>query len=406
MQDYKANLTLPGRARSVHYKSPVYYVLLVLIAAILFSRLMLSTKAQKQQVAQTADSQQNKESDVYRKLLPELSAAQKKNFEQEMASLKLIAEKFQPAITAAQKKLGFDPEAMNAELLAITKDTDRARRMQRQKAFEAKYEPQVIKLTQAAGIDVAAQRRQMISLLDLKNTPVDDGRTLGIVIGDDQRQVPMPAVTPMPRPEVTPTPGPESTPTPTPPEPDVIERSYTAPYSYTSTGGAEVERRATSSANASTGDMIIDVSALGAMSLYKEASISQTIPVERGIHRIHVSVTLDPFMYAIGGAGVGYGSSEAVVALRITEGSRAERIFCSDRESLGRIIWAVVGYGVTQQWRPITLQCEFTQPVSETTNYYSLVAEIEGWAGAGGFAAASSTQAAHIRQFQVSLDRR
>src|SRR5258708_12516540 len=166
---------------------------------------------------------------TYQKELPKTGAPYQTKFENDLARLKSFNDKFQPDILAAQKKLGFDPEAMNAELLAMTKGTDRARHMQRQKEFEAKYETQLIKLTQAAGIDVAVQRRQLISLLDLKNTPVDGGRTLGMVIGDDQRQMPTPAVTPMPRPGITPTPGPEST--PTPPEPDVIERSYAAPFS-------------------------------------------------------------------------------------------------------------------------------------------------------------------------------
>src|SRR5260370_12539313 len=126
---------------------------------------------------------------------------------------------------------------MNAELLAILKDPDRARSAQRQIEFKAKYEPQLIKLAQTAGIDVAAQRQQMISLLDLKNTPIDDGRTLGMVIGEDHSHIPTPRITPMPLSEVTPTPHPESNPMPTPSAPDVIERTYTAPFSTTETSG-------------------------------------------------------------------------------------------------------------------------------------------------------------------------
>jgi len=143
------------------------------------------------------------------------------------------------------------------------------------------------------------------------------------------------------------------------------------------------------------------------MSLYKGAFIENSLPVERGVRRVRVSATLDPFYYSNGAGGVAvYASSEMVVNLRVMQGSR---IVASERVSLSRIITAVVGLGFTEgvrRNRPFTLQCEFTRPVSDDAATYTLIAEIEGWAATGGFPSfAVANMEAHLQRFQVYLHR-
>lgn len=132
--------------------------------------------------AQPADGRQDKGAEAYQKELPNLAAPYQRKLETEMASLKAFAEKFQPDMAEAQRKLGFDSKAINAEFRAITEEPDAAKRAQRSAEFQTKYEPQFIELAQTAGIDLAAQRQQMITLLglDLSKARVKEGKTLVI----------------------------------------------------------------------------------------------------------------------------------------------------------------------------------------------------------------------------------
>src|SRR2546423_1714857 len=250
---------------------------------------------EKQPGAQPTDNGKDKRAETYQKELPNLATPQKRTFDQEMSRLKAFAEKFQPDLAEAQRKLGFDSKAMNAEFRAITEEPDAAKRSQRSAEFQTKYEPQFIKLAQTAGIDLAAQRQQIITLLDLSKARVKESKTLAIIETAD-----------------------EPTPTPTPPPPDVIERVLSAPYTSAGTSGDETH------ANAATGDLDLFNNVIYAGSVQNIAFISQTLPVERGIRRLRVSATLDPVSYYVSGLSVlaGYSSSEAIVNLRVMEGSR------------------------------------------------------------------------------------
>src|SRR5688572_10871174 len=109
-----------------------------------------------------------------------------------MASLNSHAEKLQPALAEAEKKMGFDSSIMKAEFHAITEEPDAAKRAQRSSEFSAKYEPQFVKAAESAGIDLGAQRQQVLRLLDFSNAPAKEGKTLAIQIGH-QPETPLPA---------------------------------------------------------------------------------------------------------------------------------------------------------------------------------------------------------------------
>ena len=333
----------------------------------------------KQPNAQPGNSQQSNGGETYQKELPQLAAPYKRKLETEMVSLNTFAEKLQPALAAAQQKLGFDSQAMNAEFRAITEEPDAARRAQLSAGFQTKYEPQFTKLAQTAGIDLAAQRRQIITLLDLSNKRVKEGKILAIEIGEDE----------------------QPTPTLTPLSPDVTESILSAPYTSAGMSGDF------STANASTGDLSLYIDLGFAGSIQNVAFISQTLPVERGVRRVRVSATLDPVRYNLMSLTSpplgGYSSSEAIVNLRVMDGSL---VVCSDRLSLGRSVTAVVGYLTPSGMRPVTLRCEFTRPVPDDATTYALIAEIEGWAGAGGLSAAAVDEIANLQRFHVYLHRR
>jgi hypothetical protein len=141
--------------------------------------------------AQPAGGRQDQGAEAYQKELPNLAAPYQRKLEQEMTSLKAFAEKFQPALAEAQQKIGFDSTAMNAEFRSISEESDAAKRAQRSAEFQTKYEPQFIELAQSAGIDLAAQRRQMITLLgiDLSKARVKETKTLAIEIEEDRQPI-------------------------------------------------------------------------------------------------------------------------------------------------------------------------------------------------------------------------
>ena len=342
------------------------------------ARFVIDCQLSKEKLdAQPAVGPQDKGAETYQNELPNLSAPSRQKFEKEMASLDSLARKLRPALAKAQNKLGFDSKAMNAQFRAITEEPDAGMRAQRSAEFQTKYEPQLIKLAQTAGIDLAAQRRQMIALLDLSKAQVKESKVLGIIEIGDERP-PTPAPTP-------------------PPPPDVTERILSAPF----TSAGRLGDRSLS--NAANGDMSIrlQVNLVGAASSL--AFISQTLAVEPGVQRVRVFGAFDPLTFVTGAASSsGYASSEAAVNLRVMEGSR---IIASDRISLWRVV-SILGISYQSGARPVTLECDFTRLEPDEATTYTLIAEIEGLAGALIFASAGVEEQARLRQFQVYLHRR
>ena len=89
--------------------------------------------------------------------------------------------------------------------------------------------------------------------------------------------------------------------------------------------------------------------------------------------------------------------------LRVLEGSN---ILASARRPLGSSVAAVFGFGGPEARTSITMSCEFERSRPEDPTVYTLVAEAEGWAGAGGLAGAQSELEATLREFTVHLHRR
>jgi hypothetical protein len=186
-------------------------------------------------------------------------------------------------------------------------------------------------------------------------------------------------------------------PPPPRPAPDVIERVFRAPF----TAAGRIGRDSTADTSGSLG---LFGTASVATSFQDLALVSQTVPVESGVRRIRVYATFPQVYYQLTGfVALGYASAEAIVNLRVIEGSR---VLASDRVSLGRVIGPVIGGGWPDGERPVTLYCEFARDASGVPATYSLIAEFEGWTGSGGIALAHVGMYGVLQQFQVFLDRR
>jgi hypothetical protein len=353
------------------------------------AKLVLDCKAENERQTNLNDKQPSPQSNppapnfqadnlaaLYLTELPRLSAPQKNKLDAELSRLQTYAENIQPALAEAQKKSAFDSDAMRTDFQAIAEEQDVGRRAQRQADFKAKYEPQFFDLAKTAGFDLAAQRQQMISVFDLSNARPKEGKILALEIEDD----------------------PQPTPPPAPPPPDVTMQVLAAPFT---SGGTLGEH---SYVAAERGEMSLLSYVNYAGSTQRLAFTSQALTAEAGVRRVRVFATLDPvhFNTLAGAFLAGYASSEAIVNLRVMEGSR---VVASDRVSLGRAIAAVFGVGGPYGTRSVTLQCEFTRATPDDATTYNLIAEIEGWAGAGAIAEAQVSMEATLQRFQVYLHR-
>ena len=307
-----------------------------------------------------------------------LSAAQRQKFTAELGRLKAFAEELRPKLAGAQKQSGFDAEALRRELRAIAEAGDEAKRDELGKAFEEKYEPRALEMFRAAGLDVQSEQKRLgASLPEPGNDPPRTVRLLAFIFPTTRSGSPPPA----------------------PPPPDVSEQVYRAPFTSQGTFGGR------STADRNSGRILVDVAVDFAGSEQRLAFITQNVAVGRGVRSVRASAALDPVQYYAGAIALlfGYSSAEAIVNLRVMEGSRE---MCSERVSLARAISAVAGFPHPSGTRPVTLQCGFTRAAPETPTTYHLVAELEGWAGAGGLAGAFVGMTGTLRQFEVLLDRR
>jgi hypothetical protein len=314
--------------------------------------------------------------EAYQKLLPDLAAAHRKKLEGELAQLKQNSEKLSPQLAEARKKTGFDADAMMKEFSQVASATTVAGAMQRGAAFRAKYEPTMLTLSQGAGLDLQTERDRLFTFVNPGNTQVFTG-PIGVGGSSEERR--------------------DEEPEPPREAPDVSTATFVAPYSSEGHVGEHAN------ADAATGQLSLVNGLALAGSSQKLAFITQDLPVERGVKRVRVFVTLNPTSYGTHAFNLsGYSSAEAIVNLRLLEGSR---IVASDRLSLSRSVAEFIGASDREGSRSVMLQCEFTRPAPYDETTYTLVAEIEGWAGTGGLGGATVNISTTLRQFQVYLHR-
>jgi hypothetical protein len=153
-------------------------------------------------------------------------------------------------------------------------------------------------------------------------------------------------------------------------------------------------------ANRDTGYLYSSHSALFAGSFQNVAQVGSAFYGPSGSRRIRAEAKVDvPGFMVYTPALFGYASAEAILNLRIMDGSR---VVAADRRSLGRAIAAlfwiseVKAYGLS-----LTLATEF---VGGYGRQYSTHVEVETWVGAGGpGAGALASCSAYVREINVRV---
>lgn len=317
----------------------------------------------------------NTGAEAYKKVLPELAAAQRKKLEEEFAELKHQTDELSPRVSGAQKQSGINLDSIAKEMRDAANIGDAKERAQTQHKIFSTYEPQLAKLLQVALIDPQREVERLMTVVNLRDARrVDSSFIADGGMDESKREEP-----------------------PTTPPSDVKMAIFTAPFTSEGHVGDDVVSQA------STGRLALANAIHVAGSGQKLAFITQDLFVERGMRRIRVFARFDPTTFGtFANALLGYSSAEAIVNLRLLNGSR---VVASDRLSLSRSVAAVIGSNRTEGTRPVTLQFDYTRPAPDDETTYTLVAEVEGWAGAGGLSDAIVYVNATVRQFQVYLHR-
>lgn len=318
----------------------------------------------------------NAGSEAYKKILPELAAAHRKKLDQQLAQLKQQADELSPRISEAQKKTGFDLDTVVKEMRSAASIGDANQTAQAQSKIFSTYKPQLAKLLQVAAIDPQREIERLMTVVNLRDARrVDSSFIAAGGMGESKREDP-PASTP---------------------PPDVKLVTFTAPFTSEGHVGDDVV------AQASTGRLALanEIHVVG--STQKLAFITQDLFVERGMRRVRAFVRFEPTTFGtFVNALLGYSSAEAIVNLRLLDGST---VVASDRLSLSRSVVTVIGSNRTEGTRPVILQFDYTRPAPDDETTYTLVAEIEGWAGTGGLSDAMMYANTTVRQLQVYLHR-
>jgi hypothetical protein len=313
---------------------------------------------------------------AYMKLLPELAAAHKKKLDEELAQLKKQTDELSPRVLDAQKKTGIDLNSVAKEIRSAAATGDANQTAQAQSKIFNTYEPQLAKLLQVSAINPQREIERLMTVVNLSNARRVDSSFIAAGGSDESKREQPPATTP---------------------PPDVKLVTFTAPFTSEGHVGNDVLSQA------STGRLSVANEIHVAGSTQKLAFITQDLVVERGMRRVRAYVRFEPTTFGtFANALLGYSSAEAIVNLRLLDGST---VVASDRLSLSRSIAAVIGGSHTEGARPVTLQFDYTRPAPDDETTYTLVAEIEGWAGAGGFSDAMMYANATVRQIQVYLHR-
>jgi hypothetical protein len=128
------------------------------------------------------------------------------------------------------------------------------------------------------------------------------------------------------------------------------------------------------------------------------AAVGSTFGTAPGVRRIRAeALTHVPRYSLLAPAFGGYASAEAIINLRVLDGSR---VVASDRRGLGRAISVLFWPSEVKGAGYYTLACEFDGGEGRT---YSVWAELETWAGGGGVAAVTAGAYAYVRQIVIRM---
>jgi len=319
-------------------------------------------------------------------------AVEKQRRAREAEILKSLADRLAPEIEAAEKKTGFDRRAIEDEFKAISAERDEKTRAARYEDARKKFEPQIVKLYEVAGINVAEERQKLINALGLQNARIRPSPTLTLEIEGEPIE--------------------QSAPSPltVPPEREVLHahasqarfiNAFSPQESYVYSlrapflsGGVAANEGMGCIADRTTGHLdihhVVGFAGSVAGSVEQSAWLLDHIeakPVER---RVDVTAQFKPahgFLHAF--SSLGYASSEAFLSLSVVDSHRLDadglpEVKCQQRFSVGRVITVVFGVAEIVGTADTRLRCDFSKSAKE--GHYSVRVMIEGYGGAGGIA--------------------
>lgn len=289
----------------------------------------------------------------------------------ELSKLKNFATRSRPGLSEAAIASGYDPQTALADYRQIGEETDPSKRIDQQAAFDAKYRPAIFTVARNANIDLQKERSTLLTELNLDDVATQPRSML--VIDTDP-----------------PTGGPPAQPT----SDDTILRS---PWRITGAVGDHA------TANP-MGNLTVFATAAGAGLTHQMAFVGAPFWIDPGVTRIHAVVTFRPAAFEVRAFSLflfGYSSAEAIVNVRIMEGSQ---VVATEHLSLAREITAVFGWGERNESPLITLNCDYTRPNPQATSAYTVVAEAEAYVGAGGFSGARVWMHPYVQEIRITKE--
>jgi hypothetical protein len=318
---------------------------------------------------------------AYEDRLSQITAPSLDKFKNDFSKLESLNKELQSKLDRAAKAANFDTQKLQAEFKTILQEKDRDKLDQRVVAFSDRYEQQFTQQLNAAGIDIATERRRMASLIGLEQQQVTPAAFLSahrmLAVGtlsefvDDRPPVEA--------------------------APEFYEDVFAAPFTRAGS-------RFPGSANEREGSLVSGVSS-GPLSLETRpqqnlAYVGQGLSTRRGARRFHVSVSInDLTVYMKADALGGFASAEFAITLRVFDGAR---VVATRRVPVERFASTIVGFNrLNRSFPPMTLGCEFERSSTSASGNYLMVVEFEALASSFGVGVAQSSASGRVGPFTV-----
>jgi len=304
----------------------------------------------------------------YLRIWPLITGEQTKRFKADLSILKNFASQSRPGVSEAAKAAGYDPQTALADYRVISEETDASKRADKQAQFDSTYKPIVATVARNSNVDWDKEGASLASELNVASA-ASQPRSMLVI---------------------------ESPPPPPPPPPPTSDNDTVLrqPWPVRGTSG---ER---STANPQ-GNLTLFATAAGAGESHQMAFLGAPFSIEPGVTRFRATALYTPAEFEVRAFSLfifGYASAEAIVNIRIMEGSR---VVASGHTSLTRERAAVIGWAELNDSPRVVVSCDYNRPDPQASSTYTVVTEIEAYAGAGGSAGARVWMNAFVNEIRI-----
>ena len=178
-----------------------------------------------------------------------------------------------------------------------------------------------------------------------------------------------------------------------PPQPPPSQLQLRTPY------GLWAISDTNAGADRQSGRFYANATATVASSSAVKASIGSLFDIHSDVRSVRVDTQVDVTYCSIWAFGLGYASAEAILNLRLLDGTRE---LSNDRLSLARVIAPGLWAAEARPNGSFTMSCEIHRSRGASARY-AAIAEVESWAGAGGASGALSMLSADLIGIDVSF---